>query len=104
MLPLLLLLLAASSVDPVEAPAGEGPTPWSSPPPAIPGIQLWRQRVPQGHHGYRPDSLGFADYFLALLVGIPAPRPALLAFTAVRKYTDTDWDAKGIGLRTSWGR
>ena len=38
----------------------------------------------------------------ASLVGQGAPRPALLAFTAVRKYTDTDWDAKGIGLRTSW--
>jgi hypothetical protein len=75
---------------------------WSDAPPAIPGMQIWKQRVRQGHHGYRADSLGDADFFLALLIGVPGPRPALLAFTEVRKFTDTDWDAKGIGMRASY--
>jgi hypothetical protein len=63
---------------------------------------LWRQRVRQGQHGYRFDSLGFADYFLGLLIGVSKPQPALLAFTEARKYTDTDWNAKGIAMRRSF--
>ena len=77
-------------------------TPDGAPPPAIPGTQLWRQRVRQGHHGYRADSLGFQEYFAALLLGVPGPRPALLAFTEIRKYTSADWGAKGIGMRASY--
>ena len=75
---------------------------WSDAPPAAPGMQLWKQRVRQGQHGYRDDSLGDADFFLALLIGVPGPRPALLAFTEVRKFTDMDWGAKGIGMRASY--
>ena len=94
---------AAPRAVPAAQPAKlDDSTAWSDAPPAAPGMQLWKQRVRQGHHGYRADSLGDADFFLALLIGVPGPRPALLAFTEIRKFTDADWGAKGIGMRASY--
>ena len=98
---LLSLLVAGGSSDGGGGGGGEWTAP---PPPGAPGVELWRQRVRQGQHGYFSPSLGYAEYFLGLLLSIPGPRPALLAFTAVRKFTAEDWGAKGIGLRRSFDR